>query len=72
MPFWDKRFATIGREYPDVRVDQYHVDILSARFVMSPERFNVVVARNLFGDVLSDLGPRAIGTIAVELGEHQS
>ena len=65
MPFWDERFAAIGSEYPDVRTDQYHIDILAARFVMTPERFSVVVASNLFGDILSDLGPGVTGTIAV-------
>ncbi|GGC36737.1 MULTISPECIES: tartrate dehydrogenase [Sphingomonadales] len=65
MPFWDERFAAIGAEYPDVAADQYHVDILAARFVISPERFNVVVGSNLFGDILSDLGPGITGTIAV-------
>ena len=65
MPFWDERFAAIARDYPDVRVDQYHIDILAARFVMSPERFDVVVGSNLFGDILSDLGPGVTGTIAV-------
>jgi tartrate dehydrogenase/decarboxylase/D-malate dehydrogenase len=65
MPFWDERFAAIATEYPQVRTDQYHVDILAARFVMTPERFNVVVASNLFGDILSDLGPGVTGTIAV-------
>jgi tartrate dehydrogenase/decarboxylase/D-malate dehydrogenase len=65
MPFWDERFATVSADYPDVRADQYHVDILAARFVMSPERFDVVVGSNLFGDILSDLGPGVTGTIAV-------
>ena len=65
MPFWDERFAAISSEYPDIRADQYHVDILAARFVMSPERFSVVVASNLFGDILSDLGPAVTGTIAI-------
>jgi tartrate dehydrogenase/decarboxylase/D-malate dehydrogenase len=65
MPFWDERFEAMSREYPDIRSDQYHVDILAARFVMSPERFSVVVASNLFGDILSDLGPGVTGTIAV-------
>jgi tartrate dehydrogenase/decarboxylase/D-malate dehydrogenase len=65
MPFWDERFAAIGSEYPDVQRDQYHIDILAARFVMSPERFSVVVGSNLFGDILSDLGPGVTGTIAV-------
>lgn len=65
MPFWDERFAAVGADYPDIAQDQYHVDILAARFVMSPERFDVVVASNLFGDILSDLGPGVTGTIAV-------
>jgi tartrate dehydrogenase/decarboxylase/D-malate dehydrogenase len=65
MPFWDERFAAISAEFPDVRTDQYHIDILAARFVMTPERFDVVVASNLFGDILSDLGPGVTGTIAV-------
>jgi len=65
MPFWDERFAAVGAEYPEVRTDQYHIDILAARFVMSPERFDVVVGSNLFGDILSDLGPGITGTIAV-------
>jgi tartrate dehydrogenase/decarboxylase / D-malate dehydrogenase len=65
MPFWDERFAAIGKEYPDVVADQYHIDILAARFVMSPSRFSVVVGSNLFGDILSDLGPGVTGTIAV-------
>lgn len=65
MPFWDERFAAIGADYPDVATDQYHIDILAARFVMSPERFDVVVGSNLFGDILSDLGPGITGTIAV-------
>lgn len=65
MPYWDSRFEAIGKEYPDVRMDQYHIDILAARFVMSPERFDVVVGSNLFGDILSDLGPGITGTIAV-------
>ena len=65
MPFWDERFAAMAGRYPGVRVDQYHIDILAARFVMSPERFDVVVGSNLFGDILSDLGPGVTGTIAV-------
>jgi tartrate dehydrogenase/decarboxylase / D-malate dehydrogenase len=65
MPFWDERFAAISAEFPDVRTDQYHIDILAARFVMTPERFDVVVASNLFGDILSDLGPGVTGTIAI-------
>lgn len=65
MPYWDERFAEVSAEYPDTETDQYHIDILAARFVMSPERFDVVVGSNLFGDILSDLGPGVTGTIAV-------
>jgi tartrate dehydrogenase/decarboxylase/D-malate dehydrogenase len=65
MPYWDERFAAMGQAYPDVRGDQYHIDILCARFVLSPERFDVVVASNLFGDILSDLGPACTGTIGI-------
>ena len=65
MPFWDERFAAIASEYPNVRSDQYHIDILAARFVISPGKFSVIVASNLFGDILSDLGPGVTGTIAV-------
>ncbi|SOZ39142.1 putative tartrate dehydrogenase (plasmid) [Cupriavidus neocaledonicus] len=65
MPYWDERFAAVGADYPDIRTDQYHIDILAARFAMSPERFDVVVGSNLFGDILSDLGPGITGTIAV-------
>lgn len=65
MPYWDERFATIAREFPDVRADQFHIDILCARFVMTPGDFDVVVASNLFGDILSDLGPGVTGTIGI-------
>jgi tartrate dehydrogenase/decarboxylase/D-malate dehydrogenase len=65
MPFWDERFRAIGEEYPDVRADQYHVDILAANFVLHPDWFDVVVGSNLFGDILSDLGPAVAGTIGI-------
>lgn len=65
MPYWDERFQAIATEYPSIAIDQYHIDILAARFVMSPERFDVVVGSNLFGDILSDLGPGITGTIAL-------
>ena len=65
MPFWDERFAGISKDYPEIRTDQFHIDILAARFVMSPEIFDVVVGSNLFGDILSDLGPGLTGTIAL-------
>jgi tartrate dehydrogenase/decarboxylase/D-malate dehydrogenase len=65
MPFWDERFAAIAREYPDIRADQYHIDILTANFVLHPDWFDVVVGSNLFGDILSDLGPAIAGTIGI-------
>ena len=65
MPYWDSRVEAIGAEYPDVTHDKYHIDILTAQFVMNPQRFDVVVASNLFGDILSDLGPACAGTIGV-------
>ncbi len=65
MPYWDERFAAIASEYPDVRTDQYHIDILTAHFVLHPDWFDVVVGSNLFGDILSDLGPAIAGTIGI-------
>jgi tartrate dehydrogenase/decarboxylase/D-malate dehydrogenase len=68
MPYWDERFAAMGREYADVRTDQYHIDILAAHFVQHPDWFDVVVASNLFGDILSDLGPAIAGSIGLAPG----
>ncbi len=65
MPFWDERVKAVAAEYPDVRLDQYHIDILCAHFVRFPERFDVVVGSNLIGDILSDLGPAVTGTIGI-------
>jgi len=65
MPYWDERFHTMAQEFPDVRTDQYHVDILTANFVLHPDWFDVVVGSNLFGDILSDLGPAVAGTIGI-------
>jgi len=65
MPYWDERVAAIGAEYADVRSDQYHIDILTAHFVQHPDWFDVVVGSNLFGDILSDLGPACTGTIGI-------
>src|SRR5690349_15117981 len=65
MPYWDERVKEMARHYPGVRWDQYHIDILTAQFVLNPDRFDVVVASNLFGDILSDLGPACTGTIGV-------
>lgn len=65
MPFWDECFQAMARQYPDVRSDQYHIDILTAHFVRHPDWFDVVVGSNLFGDILSDLGPAIVGSIGM-------
>jgi len=65
MPYWDERVAAMAAQYPDVAVDQFHIDILTAHFVQRPTQFDVVVASNLFGDILSDLGPACTGTIGI-------
>ena len=65
MPYWDERVEAMAKSFPDIKWDKYHIDILSALFVLKPERFNVVVASNLFGDILSDLGPACTGTIGI-------
>jgi tartrate dehydrogenase/decarboxylase/D-malate dehydrogenase len=65
MPFWDECFHRMAAEYPDVRTDQYHIDILTAHFVRHPDWFDVVVGSNLFGDILSDLGPAVVGSIGI-------
>jgi tartrate dehydrogenase/decarboxylase/D-malate dehydrogenase len=65
MPYWDERFRAMAARYPDIRTDQYHIDILSAHFVQRPQIFDVVVGSNLFGDILSDLGPAVCGTIGI-------
>ncbi|MGL4976179.1 MAG: tartrate dehydrogenase [Bosea sp. (in: a-proteobacteria)] len=65
MPYWDERVKEMSKAYPNVAVDQYHIDILTAHFVLNPDRFDVVVASNLFGDILSDLGPACTGTIGI-------
>lgn len=65
MPYWDERFETMGESYPEIATDQYHIDILTALFVRDPQRFDVVVGSNLFGDILSDLGPAVCGSIGI-------
>jgi tartrate dehydrogenase/decarboxylase/D-malate dehydrogenase len=65
MPFWDEIFRELAKVYPDVRTDQYHIDILTAHFVRHPDWFDVVVGSNLFGDILSDLGPAVVGSIGI-------
>jgi tartrate dehydrogenase/decarboxylase/D-malate dehydrogenase len=65
MPYWDERFALMGKSYPEIRTDQFHIDILCAHFVQHPDWFDVVVGSNLFGDILSDLGPAVAGSIGI-------
>ena len=65
MPYWDERVAEMSKSYPSIKVDKFHIDILCAHFVKNPDWFDVVVASNLFGDILSDLGPACTGTIAI-------
>jgi tartrate dehydrogenase/decarboxylase/D-malate dehydrogenase len=65
MPYWDERVAEMTKSYPGIKVDKFHIDILCAHFVRNPDWFDVVVASNLFGDILSDLGPACTGTIAI-------
>ena len=65
MPYWDERVEEMAKSYPDIFVDKYHIDILTAHFVLNPDKFDVVVASNLFGDILSDLGPACTGTIGI-------
>jgi tartrate dehydrogenase/decarboxylase/D-malate dehydrogenase len=65
MPYWDERVEAMSKLYGDVKVDKFHIDILCAHFVQRPDRFDVVVGSNLFGDILSDLGPGVTGTIGI-------
>ncbi|MGE0802862.1 MAG: tartrate dehydrogenase [Lautropia sp.] len=65
MPYWDERVAEMAPKFPDVKLDKFHIDILTAHFVRNPHWFDVVVASNLFGDILSDLGPACTGTIGI-------
>src|SRR5450631_3915360 len=65
MPYWDERVEAMAKSFPDVRWDKYHIDILTAHFVLHPDWFDVVVGSNLFGDILSDLGPACTGTIGI-------
>jgi tartrate dehydrogenase/decarboxylase / D-malate dehydrogenase len=70
MPYWDERFAAMSKQYPGVKADVYHIDILTAHFVRNPHWFDVVVGSNLFGDILSDLGPAVVGSIGIAPGAN--
>ena len=70
MPYWDERFKAIGENYPQVERSQFHIDILAAHFVQHPDWFDVVVASNLFGDILSDLGPAVVGGMGIAPGAN--
>src|ERR1700752_4478798 len=65
MPYWDERVEAMAKNFPDVQWDKYHIDILTALFVLRPDKFNVVVGSNLFGDILSDRGPACTGTSGI-------
>ncbi|MGE5641172.1 MAG: isocitrate/isopropylmalate dehydrogenase family protein, partial [Clostridia bacterium] len=65
MPYWDERFAAMAKNYPGFKTDQYHIDGLTIQMVLNPDRFDVIVASNLFGDIISDLGPATAGTIGI-------
>ncbi len=65
MPYWDERFAQMATHYPDVKTSQYHIDGMTIQLVLNPQRFDVIVASNLFGDIISDLGPATAGTIGI-------
>ena len=65
MPYWDERFAAMSARYPEVKTSQYHIDGMTIQFILNPQRFDVIVASNLFGDILSDLGPATAGTIGI-------
>ena len=65
MPYWDERFANMGKQYPEVKTDQNHIDGLTIQMVLNPQRFDVIVGSNLFGDIISDLGPATTGTIGI-------
>jgi tartrate dehydrogenase/decarboxylase/D-malate dehydrogenase len=70
MPYWDERFAAMAMTFPEIRTDEYHIDILAAHFVQHPDWFDVIVASNLFGDILSDLGPAIAGSIGLAPGAN--
>jgi len=70
MPYWDERFYEVGKAYPNLEKNQYHIDILCAHFVQHPDWFDVVVASNLFGDILSDLGPAVVGGMGIAPGAN--
>ncbi|UOF92022.1 tartrate dehydrogenase [Fodinisporobacter ferrooxydans] len=65
MPFWDEVFQQVKTEYPDVQTSSYHIDALAAFFVQRPQVFDVIVASNLFGDILTDIGAAIMGSIGV-------
>lgn len=70
MPYWDERFGEMAKNYPDCKTDKFHIDILAAHFVQHPDWFDVVVASNLFGDILSDLGPAVVGGMGIAAGAN--
>jgi tartrate dehydrogenase/decarboxylase/D-malate dehydrogenase len=65
MPFWDRVVRELAREFPGVAVSEHHMDALAAMLVLAPYKFDVIVASNLFGDILSDLGAAIAGSIGI-------
>jgi tartrate dehydrogenase/decarboxylase/D-malate dehydrogenase len=65
MPYWDERFKAMAAQYPEIKTDQYHIDGLTIQLILNPQRFDVIVASNLFGDIISDIGPATAGTIGI-------
>jgi len=65
MVFWDNIFEEVREDYPDIASSKMHVDALAGYFIMHPDRLQVVVASNLFGDILTDLGSAMLGSIGI-------
>lgn len=65
MPFWDEVFKEVAEKYPDVQTNSIHIDALTAFLVTRPEKFDVIVASNLFGDILTDVGAAIMGSIGI-------
>jgi tartrate dehydrogenase/decarboxylase/D-malate dehydrogenase len=65
MPYWDERVVAMSKNFPDVRLDKFHIDILTAHFVQRPDFFDVVVASNLFGDILTDEASQIAGSMGM-------
>lgn len=65
MPFWDEVFCQVGKDYPEVRHELYHIDALASYLITRPHTFNVVVASNSFGDIFTDISGAIQGSIGI-------